>query len=62
MKDQSLWYLENIDVTGIFCPKKLGMGSMHLEKRYSKGEYIYLPEESADKIFFIFDAPYVIDN
>ncbi|MEE9439612.1 MAG: Crp/Fnr family transcriptional regulator [Saprospiraceae bacterium] len=54
MKDQSLWYLENIDVTGIFCPKKLGSStSSHSEKTFKKGEYIYLPDQSADKVYFL---------
>lgn len=56
MRDQSLWYLENIDVTGLFCPKKLDMGEKHSEKQYEKGEYIYLPEEQADRIYFIFSG------
>ena len=52
---QPIWYLENIDVSGIFCPKKIGDGEMdnHPHKAFKKGEYIYLPEEHADKIFFI---------
>ena len=52
---QSLWYLENIDVSGIFCPKKIGAGGLdkHAQKTFKKGEYVYLPNESADKIFFI---------
>lgn len=54
MTDNSIWYLENIDVTGIFCPKKLGNGQ-HLEnaKTFKRGEYVYLPKEEADKIYFI---------
>ncbi len=50
-----MWYLENIDVTGIFCPQKIGRGEMdrHIHKVYKKGEYIFLPEELADKIFFL---------
>lgn len=57
MNNQSLWYLENIDVTGIFCPQKLSNSQESLpHKKFSKGEYIYLPEEVADKIFFIFDG------
>ncbi|MEM0992244.1 MAG: Crp/Fnr family transcriptional regulator [Bacteroidota bacterium] len=52
--NQSFWYLENIDVTGIFCPNKLedAMES-HAHKKYKKGQYIYLPNEHADKIYFI---------
>lgn len=55
MSNQSLWYLENIDVMGIFCPKKLGSGKMdHMShKTFKKGEYIYLPDEFSDKIFFL---------
>ncbi len=55
MENQSLWYLENIDVKGIFCPKKLGMGMMDgmTHKSYKKGEYVYLPEEHADRIYFL---------
>ncbi len=54
MKDQSIWYLENINVNDILCPNKLGqtMNDNHL-KTFKKGEYIYLPDQAADKIFFI---------
>lgn len=55
MKDQALWYLENIDVTGIFCPKKIDSHnkSEHTQKSYKKGDYIYLPDQSSDKVFFL---------
>lgn len=54
MKDQSLWFLENIDVTGIFCPKKLGSNTAAVShKNFKKGEYIYLPDQSSDKVFFL---------
>lgn len=54
MKDQSIWFLENIDVTGIFCPKKLeSTDTNHNTRDFKKGEFIYLPEQSADKIYFI---------
>lgn len=54
MENQQLWYLENIDVTGIFCPQKLGsVNDTHAAKSLKKGTYIYLQEEDADKIFFI---------
>lgn len=53
--NQSLWYLENIDVTGLFCPKKVGRGEMeqHSHKIFKKGEYIYLPDEQADRLYFL---------
>ncbi len=54
MKDQSLWFLENIDVNGIFCPQKMGHAHEQLKhKTFEKGEYIYLPEQSSDKIYFL---------
>lgn len=54
MKDQSLWFLENIDVTGIFCPQKLGSSHDQLYHReFKKGEYIYLPDEHSDRIYFL---------
>lgn len=57
MSDQALWYLENIDVKGIFCPKKLGvMDAAHTYETYQKGEYIYMQDQHADKIFFINDG------
>ena len=54
MSDQGLWYLENIDVTGIFCPKKLSMANdNHTVENFSKGSHVYLPEDAANKIYFI---------
>lgn len=54
MNSQGLWFLENIDVTGIFCPKKLGDShSAHTYKTYKKGEYIYVPNDHSDKIYFV---------
>lgn len=55
MSNQSLWHLENIDMMGIFCPKKLGgeAAEQLAHKTYKKGEYIYLPDEFSDKIFFL---------
>jgi CRP-like cAMP-binding protein len=57
MNNQSLWYLENIDVTGIFCPNKIGAHADTVNhKKFKKGEYIYLPDEMADRIFFLDDG------
>lgn len=56
MKDQSLWYLENIDVVGLFCPNKLGENvnaySQH-SKTFTKNDYIYLPDQSSDMVYLI---------
>lgn len=54
MKDQSYWFLENIDVTGIFCPNKLSTGKDDMDhKTYKKGDHIYIPDQKSDKIYFI---------
>ncbi len=55
METNSLWFLENIDVTSIFCPQKLGAGAMdkHVQRNYKKGEYIYIPNEHADQIYLL---------
>ncbi len=54
MRDQSIWFLENIDVNTIFCPKKIGeMRDSHTYETYSKGAYIYLQDDHADRIYFI---------
>jgi CRP-like cAMP-binding protein len=55
MSSQSFWYLENIDVTHILCPAKLTKEEMdrHIHKKYKKGEYIYLPNEMSDRVFFL---------
>ncbi len=58
MDAQSLWFLENIDVAGIFCPKKLGGGALdrHIQKKYKKGDFIYVPDEHSDKIYFLMEG------
>jgi CRP/FNR family cyclic AMP-dependent transcriptional regulator len=52
MENQALWFLENIDVTGIFCPTK-NANHEHFKQSFKKGEYVYLPNEYADKIYFL---------
>jgi len=55
MQGNNFWFLENIDVTGILCPNKIGDESHGnvKHKKYKKGEYIYLANEQSDKVFFI---------
>jgi CRP/FNR family cyclic AMP-dependent transcriptional regulator len=53
---QSLWHLENIDVTHLLCPTKLGndaLMSRHVHRDFKKGESVYVPDELSDRIFFI---------
>lgn len=54
-KSNSLWHLENIDISGIFCPQKVASGALDQQKHreHKRGEYIFLPEEDADKVYFI---------
>lgn len=58
MDKQSLWYLENIDMQGMMCPQKMAGGHMDSfnHKTFKKSDYIYMPEEHADKIYFISDG------
>lgn len=58
MENQAIWYLENVDVMSLMCPNKVGAGMMnHMgHKLVQKGNYIYLPDEHADKIYIIDDG------
>ncbi len=54
MDQSNFWYLQNIDVTGIFCPDKMMSNpDKHSEKIFKRGEYIYMPDEHSDKIYFL---------
>jgi CRP/FNR family cyclic AMP-dependent transcriptional regulator len=54
MSNQSIWYLENINLSDIFSKEKLQQSNHDLiEKSYKKGDYIYEHNETADKIFLI---------
>jgi len=53
MSQSGLWYLQNIDATSIFCPQKMSDPDSHQASVFKKGETIYMPEEAADKIYFI---------
>ncbi len=57
MKDNSIWYLENIDVGKILCPSKLGEHQKddHL-KVVKKGDYVYLPEDKSELIYFLVEG------
>lgn len=56
MQNQNLWFLENIDVTHLLCPTKLGNDALmaqHDHRMFKKGEPVYVPDDSSDRIFFI---------
>lgn len=53
---QAFWHLENIDVTHLLCPTKLGdeeLMAKHARPTFKKGEQVYVPEDQSDRIFFI---------
>lgn len=52
----SFWHLENIDVTHLLCPTKLGDEALmekHKHCDFKKGEAVYVPDDLSDRIFFI---------
>ena len=55
MSEKSFWYLENVDVTNIFCPRKMDDEKKfgHTHKDFKKGDYIYLQDDHADRLFLI---------
>lgn len=60
----AFWHLENIDVTHLLCPTKLGdehrMSKTH--QFFKKGDPVYVPAEMADRIFFISDGKVKISS
>jgi len=54
MNDKAIWYLEGVDLKDILCPTKLGqkMDSFN-QMVVSKNDYVYLPEDKSDYIYFI---------
>ena len=63
MSEKALWYLENIDVRNLFCPKKLD-SNMQLDHLVTipKEEHVYKTTQSSDHIFFIVDGRIKIAN
>lgn len=56
MQTQPLWHLENIDVTHLLCPTKLGNEELMSQKKhcqFKKGTVVYVPKDLSDRIFFI---------
>lgn len=50
--NSNIWYLENIDARGIFCPTKLDQRPVsHLTFR--KNDFIFEQDDVADKMYFI---------
>ena len=54
MSEKSIWYLEGLDLANILCPNKLGDHvNGNSAKVIKKNEYIYLPDDKSDIIYFI---------
>jgi len=50
----SIWYFEDVNLFNIMCPHKFkAAGYHHTFKEYSKNDYIYSEEDTADKIYLI---------
>ncbi len=59
MQAHSFWYLENIDLTHLLCPAKLGDEALiasHTHCSFKKGEAVCVPQDLSDRIFFITDG------
>ena len=52
MSDKSFWFLENKDLNDLFSPTKIN-GQVNKVAIFKKGDYVYMPEDNSDKIFFI---------
>ena len=54
METNSLWYLEKLDMGEIFCAGKMSEhGDSMTHSTFKKNDYVYFPNESSDKIYFI---------
>ena len=57
MAEQSLWYAENIDLENTLKTNTSAEAEFFARKvKFRKGDYIYLPEENSDTIYFIFSG------
>lgn len=53
MSNSSFWYLENIDLQNVFCPKKAHLMDEKEDFDFSANSYVYLPDEPAQNIYLI---------
>ncbi len=52
--EKAFWYLEDTDIMNLFCPIKTKHAhENHNTRTFKKGEFIYMPNEHADKVYFI---------
>ncbi len=54
MANHCFWYLENLDVRTMMSPQKMMETQDKLTHRpFKKGESIYMPDDFADKVYFV---------
>ncbi len=53
MANSSFWFLENIDLQHIFCPKKTSLLEDKSHFNFAVNTYVYLPDEPAQNIYLI---------
>lgn len=61
MENNQLWFLEDIDVTEVFCPLKLPKAmEEHKKSTYKKGDYIYFNNDGIKKYIYFIDSGKVL--
>jgi len=54
---QCFWYLEDADLQNMMDPQKAGeLRDKLVHRKFKKAEKIYMPNDSADKIFFVLEG------
>lgn len=57
MNPAALWYFECVDLYDTLCPHKVkAMAARHEFRKYKKGAFIYLPDETSTHIYLIWDG------
>ena len=63
MSDQCFWYLEETDLKSMIDPEKsMEVRDTLIHRHFKKGDTIYIPDENADKIFFVMEGRVKISN
>ena len=52
-KNANIWFLENINLFNVFCPKKMKTTGVYNKNSFKKGEFVYFPNEPSETIYFI---------
>jgi CRP/FNR family cyclic AMP-dependent transcriptional regulator len=53
----ALWYFESVNLFNVLCPHKTKvMGEKHEFRRYSKDQFIYIPNDEASHIYMVVEG------